>query len=103
VAFEVASVKPAALDSAGPTRSIQLFMPNSLRLTNITLKSLIQTAYGVQDYQISGTSGWMDSGAYDVEAKSATTVTREQTLSMLRALLAERFKLKVHRATQDVS
>jgi len=101
VAFEVASVKPAALDSAGPTRAIQLFMPNSLRLTNITLKSLIQTAYGVQDYQISGTSGWMDSSAYDVEAKSATTVTREQELSMLQALLAERFKLKVHRATQD--
>src|SRR5262245_61940228 len=42
----------------------------------------------------------MDSSAYDVEAKSATTVTRDQTLSMLQALLAERFKLKVHRATR---
>jgi len=101
LSFEVASVKPAALDATGPTRSIQLFMPNSLRLTNITLKTLIQTAYGAQDYQISGTSGWMDSNAYDVEAKSATTKTREQTLMMLQALLADRFKLKVHRATQE--
>lgn len=42
----------------------------------------------------------MDSSAYDIEAKSVTTVTREQALSMLQALLAERFKLKVHRATQ---
>jgi len=103
VAFEVASVKRAA-SSPGPVRSILLFSPDGgFRTTNASLKALVQTAYGVQDFQISGASGWMDSDKYDVQAKPAIDIkpSRADTLLMLQNLLVDRFKLKIRRETRE--
>jgi uncharacterized protein (TIGR03435 family) len=64
--------------------------------TNVSLKELIQYAYHMQDFQISGTQGWMNSDRYDVIAKAEDRANEDQIRLMVRSLLAERFKLNVH-------
>ena len=86
-------------------------LPDGFRMRNLTLKSLISDAYGiVRDDQISGWPGWAASARFDIEAKmDVETADALHKLSrqqqevqrqlMLQSLLADRFKLKVHRAT----
>jgi uncharacterized protein (TIGR03435 family) len=73
------------------------------KATNFPLKALISFAYGVLGSQISGAPDWTNSERFDVEARAAdTNIAREQYQQMLRSLLEERFKLKVHRETRDL-
>jgi hypothetical protein len=76
--FEVASIKPAAPDARG--RMIRIMPGGGLTVTNVTLKLLLTVAYDVRDFQISGGK-----------------LIREQIQERLRALLAERFQLTIHR------
>src|SRR5579862_2055370 len=81
---------------------------------DVTLKSLIFTAYSIQtDTQISGLPGWAASAQFDVEAKMdadrAASLAKlpqseqyNQRLAMLQALLADRFGLKVHHETTEL-
>jgi bla regulator protein blaR1 len=65
------------------------------------LTALVQNAYGVRDYQISGGPRWIYSGRYDVVAKAEGSASRDQLLLMLQTLLEDRFKLTFHRETKD--
>jgi uncharacterized protein (TIGR03435 family) len=106
LAFEVASVKRSSADESKSIPSVLLFLPaGGFRRTNVTLKSLIQTAYGVQDYQVSGAMGWMESQIYDIEARSATGAnpSRADVLLMVQALLADRFKLQLHHEMKETT
>jgi uncharacterized protein (TIGR03435 family) len=67
-----------------------------LSYTKVPLTSIIRRAYGVEAAQISGPT-WLDSEAYDVTAKLPADTPLPRLQSMLQALLAERFKLAVHR------
>ncbi len=98
-AFEVASIRPSDPGDVGN----QAFSSPGGRFTaiNDTLKSLIRFAYGLQDYQVSGASGWMDSAAYDIKAK-AENDTVSDFRPLLQALLADRFQLKFHRETKEL-
>jgi len=104
LAFDVASIRPTAPNTQ---QIVLLFLAGGgFRYTNTSLRSLIQTAYAVQDYQIVNGTNWMDSQKYDVEAKAAAggaNVSRDQVLLMVQSLLADRFKLKVHRQTKESS
>src|SRR5262252_867143 len=92
--FEVASVKP---NNSGQ-RGGEMPPPvgGKYNATNVSLKELIQYAYHMQDFQISGTQGWMNSDRYDVIAKAEDRANEDQIRLMVRSLLAERFKLNVH-------
>jgi uncharacterized protein (TIGR03435 family) len=71
--------------------------------TNAIARLLIREAYGVKDYQVSGGPGWLGSDRFDVEGKAADGAAGDAQLrAMLRTLLAERFKLVVHRETKEV-
>ena len=98
-AFEVASIRPSEAGNVGT----QGFSSPGGKFTaiNATLKSLIGFAYGVQDYQVFGASGWIDSAAYDIKAKAESNAG-EDLRPMLRTLLADRFHLKVHSETKDL-
>jgi uncharacterized protein (TIGR03435 family) len=77
------------------------------RATGAPLNALIQLAYGVKDFQVSGRPKWADSESdesYDVVAQPAAGVTlnRDQLKVAIQALLADRFKLKFHRETKDL-
>ena len=65
-----------------------------------TLAALIRNAYRVQEFQIIGGPEWINSERFDVEATFAE-VDAPQVYLMLRALLAERFKLAVHNETRE--
>jgi bla regulator protein blaR1 len=104
ITFDVASIKPTAPSTQ---QTVLLFTAGGgFRYTNTSLRSLIQTAYAVQDYQLINGTNWMDSQKYDVEAKpdaGGTNVNRDQVLLMVLSLLADRFKLKVHHETKESS
>lgn len=100
--FEVASIKvhpEPVTASADPS-------VHGSRMTGVasTLLDLITTAYGVKYDQISGAPGWAGTVHYDLNAKAEgeEPITKDQARQMLQALLAERFRLKVHRETREV-
>ncbi len=107
--YEVASIKPDLSDhtSAGMTNT-----PDGLIVTNFPLAALIENAYGIQKYQLSGAPDWLNSETYDVDAKmDAATADALKKLSrkdqnlarhqMLQALLIDRLKLTIHRETKQ--
>jgi uncharacterized protein (TIGR03435 family) len=111
LAFEVASVKPAgplnpAAIQSGKVRMGMKIDGAMVDIGSFSLKDLIRTAYEVKDYQISGPD-WLGSimtaQRYNVQATIPEGATKEQVPQMLQALLADRFKLVVHRETRDHS
>ena len=105
-AFEVASVKPAApitgnrimvMIRGGPGSPD----PGQITYSNVTVKNVLTTAYGVKGFQISG-PGWLDSERYDIVAKLPRGATKAEFMVMLQNLLAERFKLTLHREKKDL-
>ncbi|HYP14083.1 MAG TPA: TIGR03435 family protein, partial [Bryobacteraceae bacterium] len=101
--FEVASINPNA---AGDNRVMIRMQPGGrFTASGVTLKQLIGQAYNVRDFQISGGPGWMDSERYDINAKAeglAERVPPEQLRPMLRALLEDRFRLKIRNETKEL-
>ena len=97
--FEVASVKQS---TSHP--SFMMVRPRAGGLTaeNAPLRLLMQNAYGVQAFQISGGPGWIQSDGYDIEAKGDGKASRDETFLMLRSLLEDRFQLKLHRETKEL-
>lgn len=103
-AFDVASVRPAAMWNAGgegSKRSKIEYSPNSLTMRNVDLTECVQWAYNLKFYQISGKVA-PDSERYDIVAKTEDAAPVERLRAMLRNLLAARFQLVVHRGTKPV-
>src|SRR6516165_11144822 len=105
--FEVASIKPATLPGRGPIRLGQRGGPGSgdpgrVTYTFSTMLDLLADAYSVKRNQISGGPTWLDSERFDIVAKIPAGATKEQVNVMLQNLLAERFKLTLHRETKEL-
>jgi len=99
--FEVASVKPNA--GGGGRGSLGARPGGRFQAENQTVRSLIQMAYNLQDFQISGGPGWIKSERYDIEAKAEGNPSRRQIEGpLLQALLKDRFQLKLHRETKEL-
>ena len=65
---------------------------------NRTLKRYIMAAYGVGPNQIAGGPPWLDSIRFDIDAKAEQPIDDDDAfMAMLQTLLAERFKLAIHR------
>ena len=99
--FEVASIKQAPPPPDGNLMVRMGGGPGRLDYRSVSLKAMIQRACEVQDYQISGPD-WMASTRFDVVAKLPADTARSGIPEMLRALLADRFKLAVHRETKEL-
>jgi len=76
-------------------------LPTEFRVTNIPLRLIIAQAYRVSGYQLVGGPSWLDSERFDIVAKAPAGSAPDQTMLMLRGLLADRFKLKVHGETRE--
>jgi uncharacterized protein (TIGR03435 family) len=101
-AFEVASVKPSPPPTGnGIMRRLGAPDPGMINYGNATLAMLISRAYGVKDFQVSGPD-WLNSLGYDVVAKVPAGAPADQIPLMLQTLLAERFKLKLHRESKTI-
>ena len=98
--FEVSSVKPAPLTPEHVNIGIHIDGAQ-VHAAQWSLKDFIQTAFRVKNYQIEGPD-WLSADRFDVSAKIPDGGTRDQVPQMLQSLLADRFGLKVHRATKDL-
>jgi uncharacterized protein (TIGR03435 family) len=110
LAFEVASVKPAGPLNMGAMQ--QGKMPRIgmkvdgqvVDIGSMTLKDLVRLAYEVKDYQVTGPD-WlgtpMSAERFNIQATIPEGATEKDVPKMLQALLAERFKLVVHRENKD--
>ena len=116
-AFEVASIKP---NNSGDGRVMLGNQPGRFTATNVTLRMLIRNAYQLQDFQISGGPGWLNSDHFDIVAKIDPAVQESINAArggigpaavpgqgpnplqlMIRSLLADRFKLVAHNETKE--
>ncbi len=94
--FEVASIKPAAPPVDGRLMVRMNSEAGRVTYTNVSLRNIITAAYKVKDLQISGPA-WMASTRFDVIAKLPAGAKKEDVPAMLQALLADRFKLTLHK------
>jgi len=101
-AFEVASVKPA--DPSDKPGFLQT-APGRLNLSGVTVKMLIQQAWAISGYRIYGGPSWLDSTRYNIAAKAADgagNLTLDQMRPVLQTLLADRFRLTLHREKKEL-
>ena len=101
-AFEVASVRPNRADDHIVT--INVGPGGRFAARGYTLVLLMQRAYGVMDWNVSGGPGWIRTDRFDIVAKASVVgnLTERQLQPMLQRLLAERFKLKLHRSSKEM-
>ncbi len=110
--FEVASIKPTKAGTQG--FFIRMQPGGRFVATGLTTKFLIEQAYDIKDSQLAGGPAWLDSEHYDIDAKPDEETgaafdklppdqRRPRLNMMLKALLADRFKLSVTHETKELS
>jgi uncharacterized protein (TIGR03435 family) len=106
--FEVASVKPNKLN--GGPQNFQCCAGGRVTITGLPLRQLISIAYGSDAIQtpgqIVGGPGWL-SDRFDIVAKAEGDLVPDaqgrptRLVAMLRALLEDRFQVKVHNEMRE--
>lgn len=101
--FEVASIKPAA-DPRQPGTGQHRFGPQIVGARAdyfyMTLRQLIAEAYQVRPTLIEGPD-WLTVDRFDVLTKMPPGSRKDDAPAMLRSLLADRFKVVLHRESRD--
>ena len=77
--------------------------PGLLTARSATLQQLVQSAYELEDYQVSGGPPWIDTARFDVEARAQGHADRAELLLMLRGLPTARFGLVFHREKKPMA
>ena len=105
--FDVASVK--ANRSGALSIGFDVPGPRRFTVTNAPLRDIIRFAHDVDEARLVGGPDWIRSERFDIVATSERDIpawTPEgpptALLSMVRALLAERFHLETHRDTREL-
>ncbi|HEY1493468.1 MAG TPA: TIGR03435 family protein, partial [Candidatus Solibacter sp.] len=111
--FEVASVK-SSTPATGVLGGVFTYPGGRVAFRGCTLQYLIEQAFDIQTFQVSGGPGWMQDQRYDIDAKppassksgksmpgNAKTPPNEEQRQMLQSLLVERFGLKYHREIRE--
>ena len=108
-AFAVASIKPSAPpDPGNPLTMFPGVVPQpdgSLHATNAPLAALVRFAYNIEDDQIIGGPGWKLTARFDITAKPEAGADKnaDAVRQRLKALLADRFKLKTHPEMREMT
>jgi len=67
-----------------------------------TVRDLIRVANLVEEIQVTGGPAWVESERFAIEASTGPGITAEDARAMIRAMLADRFKLKTHTEKRDL-
>jgi uncharacterized protein (TIGR03435 family) len=99
--FEIADVQKS------PYRNFPFMSGGALQgdryvIRQATMVDLMVAAYGVEADNVLGGPAWLETARFDVVAKAPRTTSGETVKLMLQALLADRFKLVVHRDSKPV-
>jgi len=97
--FEVASIKPGIPESR--LLGVIVTPGGNLRAENATLRTLIEEAYRMKPFQLTGGPRWIDQDRFQVIAKGAGSATGDQVWLMLQTLLEDRFRLALRRETKE--
>lgn len=102
--FEVASIRPSSA-AANEGTSFNVFDGGRVRIANEPVKLLIRVAFQLQNTQIVGGPAWLDTDRFDIEAKTGRPekVSPAQMSPLMLNLLTERFHLKFHRETKELT
>jgi uncharacterized protein (TIGR03435 family) len=109
LAFEISSVKPNK--SGAEERYIRIDPSgSSLTVVNLPLRQLITFSYQIQGFQLEGGPDWIASDRFDIRAKPERAVPatgaffdgQDPLRMMLQTLLADRFKLVMHKETKEL-
>ena len=116
ISFEVTSVKPSGTE--GRTQSVFPLGPGDVYVTNggrfnatgFPLVTYVFFAYKILGNDSDGVRnqlpGWATTDLYDIEARTdgdPRKDTKDQMRMMMRSLLSDRFKMKTHYETREVS
>src|SRR5262245_60648173 len=97
--FEVASIRPSA-EQVNQASAGMRVAGAQVRLTGMSLKDYIGIAYSVKPQQIAGPD-WLGQQRFDLAATIPAGSSVAQVPQMMRALLAERFQMTMHRETRE--
>jgi uncharacterized protein (TIGR03435 family) len=107
VSFEVSSVKVNKSGDVGGTMRRQ--PGGRVNGVNLPLRTLITFAYQLQPFQLAGAPDWTATDRFDIVAKiegdpqpRMPGSEPDELMLAMRTLLADRFKLKVHRETRQL-
>lgn len=100
--FEVATIKPN--DAGHPGHGFTLHGDHILTI-NTSVVDMLSFAYGISNKQIVAGPEWMATAKFDIDGKADIPglPSIKQSGEMLQKLLAERFQLKFHRETRELS
>jgi uncharacterized protein (TIGR03435 family) len=105
-AYEVATIKPAV----DTDRNMMMFTQNGVSMNGIPLQMILREAFNTEDDHIVGAPSWVKSTRYDIEAKVSTDdvpklkgMKADDRKSMLVSLMADRFNLKYHHETREMT
>jgi uncharacterized protein (TIGR03435 family) len=95
--FDVVSIRPSRSNESGGGMNP---IPDGISARNLSVNTLIQIAYGLKPWEISGGPDWARTARWNVEAKAEGDPSFQKKKEMLRTLLADRFQLQFHRETR---
>ncbi len=100
VSFATASIRKS---DPNATTFEFFYVPDGLSVLNVSIRTLIAAAYGIEADQLQGGPSWLDSSKFDIEARiepddplSNQILNSSKRGLLLQALLKERFKLRTH-------
>ena len=98
-AFEVASIRPSSEQVTQVSAGLRV-AGSQVRVTGMSLKDYIGMAYGVKPQQIEGPD-WLGQARFDLAATIPADGSAAQLEGMLQSLLADRFKMTMHREKKE--
>lgn len=103
--FDVVSIKPTNVSRPTDDSEDLIWgteaLPGGLRYRYVVpARALIRGAYKVRGYQIEGAPAWVSSARYSIHAIAPRVATSDEMRSMIKSLLADRFKLSFRRETR---
>jgi uncharacterized protein (TIGR03435 family) len=97
--FEAVSIKA---NRSGESRSSFRGTLSGISVTNQTVIDIIRNVWNVNRLQIVGGPSWAGGDRFDIEAKASGKASRDELVAMMKAMLAERFKLAVHQEMRPI-
>lgn len=91
--FDIAGIQTSTRPTPGMRGGV--LRGNRYELRNATMVDLIRTAYNVQPEKITGGPSWLEWDRFDIAALAPEKTPPDRLREMLKALLADRFKLVV--------
>jgi len=96
--FDVVSIRPG-----GGGMPASMVSGDSVSLSGVSVVELMRMAFDLHSFQFVGVPRWVVTEKFAVMAKTNRPVTPDERKEMMQSLLADRFRLTVHRETRNIS